>query len=112
MVNGVAVVDKEKCVACMKCINICPKKIISLRPYKSKTVVECKSLDSGKVVRNNCSIGCIGCGICEKNCPKDAIHVEIILHQLIMTSVSTVEFVFQNVQQEQSIVNILKEWKK
>ena len=76
MVNGVAVVDKEKCVACMKCINICPKKIISLRPYKSKTVVECKSLDSGKVVRTNCSIGCIGCGICEKNCPKDAIHVE------------------------------------
>ena len=76
MVNGVAVVDKEKCVACMKCINICPKKIISLRPYKSKTVVECKSLDSGKVLRNNCSIGCIGCGICEKNCPKDAIHVE------------------------------------
>lgn len=76
IVNGVAVVDKEKCVACMKCINICPKNIIKLRPYKSKTVVECSALDPGKVVRNNCKVGCIACGLCERNCPKDAIHVE------------------------------------
>ena len=22
-----------------------------------------------------CSVGCIGCHLCEKNCPKDAVHV-------------------------------------
>ena len=22
-----------------------------------------------------CSVGCIACGLCEKNCPSDAIHV-------------------------------------
>ena len=76
MVNGVAQVDKEKCVACMKCINICPKGIIKLVPYKSKTVVKCMSNDVGKIVRANCNIGCISCKMCEKNCPKDAIHVE------------------------------------
>ncbi|MGO1580061.1 MAG: RnfABCDGE type electron transport complex subunit B [Peptoniphilaceae bacterium] len=76
VIDGIAKVDKEKCVACKKCITICPKNIIDLIPYKAKTVVECYSNDPGKVVRNNCSVGCISCGLCERNCPKDAIHVE------------------------------------
>lgn len=29
----------------------------------------------GKNVRANCTVGCIGCKICEKNCPKQAITV-------------------------------------
>lgn len=74
--NGIASVDKEKCVACRKCIDICPKKIIGLMPYKQQTEVKCSTHDPGKVVRTNCSIGCIACGLCERNCPKDAIHVE------------------------------------
>nr|WP_296155347.1 RnfABCDGE type electron transport complex subunit B [uncultured Peptoniphilus sp.] len=73
--NGIAFVDKEKCVACKKCIEICPKHIIGLMPYKQKTEVKCSTHDAGKVVRTNCSIGCIACGLCERNCPKDAIHV-------------------------------------
>ncbi|MDO5715639.1 MAG: RnfABCDGE type electron transport complex subunit B [Tissierellia bacterium] len=75
IVDGIAKVDKEKCVACMKCINICPKNIIDLVPYKAKTVVECYSNDNAKTVRSACSVGCISCRLCEKNCPKDAIHV-------------------------------------
>lgn len=76
VVNGVALVDKEKCVACKRCIDICPKHIIGLMPYEQKTEVKCSSHDPGKVVRVNCNIGCIACGLCERNCPKDAIHVE------------------------------------
>ena len=30
VVNGIAVVDKEKCVACGKCVAICPKALIEL----------------------------------------------------------------------------------
>ncbi|WP_036729445.1 RnfABCDGE type electron transport complex subunit B [Peptoniphilus mikwangii] len=75
IVDGVAKVDKEKCVACKKCIEICPKHLIDLIPYKAKTVVDCHSNDVGKDVRVNCSVGCIACKLCEKNCPKDAIHV-------------------------------------
>ena len=75
VVNGVAVVDKEKCKACGKCIAACPKNLISLIPYVAKTEVLCKSVDKGPVTMKACSVGCIGCGICVKNCPSQAISV-------------------------------------
>jgi len=75
LVNGIAVVDKEACKACGKCIAICPKQIIEMIPYSSKQVVKCSSKDKGKVVMQVCSVGCIACGICEKNCESKAITV-------------------------------------
>lgn len=76
VVNGVAVVDKEKCVACGACQKACPKGIISLVPYKKKHIVACKNQLKGKQVKDACQVGCIACGMCERNCPFDAIHVE------------------------------------
>lgn len=73
VVNGVAVVDKEKCTACGKCVDICPKGIIEMVSYNQKTIIKCKSHDKGKVVKANCDIGCIGCRICVKNCPEQTI---------------------------------------
>lgn len=75
LVDGIAVVDKEECKACGKCIAICPKQIIEMIPYASKQVVKCSSKDKGKVVMQVCSVGCIACGICEKNCESKAITV-------------------------------------
>lgn len=76
VVNGVAVVDKDKCKACGKCVDVCPKHLIELIPYDSKYDVACKSEEKGPVTLKQCTTGCIGCGICEKVCPQGAIHVE------------------------------------
>ena len=76
IVNGIAVIEKEKCVSCGKCIKTCPKNLIELVPYKSKVHVACSSKDKGIVVKQSCEKGCIGCKLCEKNCKFDAIHVE------------------------------------
>ena len=73
--NGVAVVDREKCKACGKCIAVCPKNLISLIPYDAKTAVACSSKDKGPVTMKACEVGCIGCGICVKNCPSQAVAV-------------------------------------
>lgn len=73
--NGIAVVDKEKCTSCNKCIEICPKSVISLVPYDQLVVVDCNNKDKGPQVKKNCSVACIACGMCERACPFDAIHV-------------------------------------
>lgn len=70
-----AEVDPEKCTACNKCIDICPKAVIDLVPYSQLTIVACNNKEKGPQVKKNCSVACIACGICQRNCPFDAIHV-------------------------------------
>ena len=74
--QGVAVVDKEKCTACNKCVVACPKNVIKLVPASKGVHVDCNSLDKGKDVKANCKVGCIGCQICVKNCPEKTIGFE------------------------------------
>lgn len=61
--DGVAVVDKEKCVACGKCVASCPNHLIELVPYKAEHLVQCSSHDKGKDVKAVCAAGCIGCTV-------------------------------------------------
>lgn len=75
VVDGIAVVDKEKCKACGMCVAECPNNIIEMVPYESKHLVRCSSLDKGKDVRVACSVGCIACMMCTKVCEDDAITV-------------------------------------
>ena len=76
IVDGIAVVDKEACKACGKCVAKCPRHLIELIPYDQKMAVDCSSHDKGKKVMAACEIGCIGCKKCEKTCPNGAITVE------------------------------------
>lgn len=76
VVNGVAVVDEEKCTACKKCIAACPKGIIEMVPVSKKVRVLCKNLDKGKSVIETCKVGCIACQKCLKACKFGAITVE------------------------------------
>ena len=76
IIRGVAVVDAAKCTACGKCAKACPKNIIELVPAENTVWVLCSSHDKGAVVKDKCSVGCIGCKICEKTCKEKAIKVE------------------------------------
>lgn len=74
--NGVAVVDKEACKACSKCIAVCPKNLITLVPYDAKHIVACSSREKGPATIKACDVGCIACQLCKKNCPADAVTIE------------------------------------
>ncbi|MCR5733176.1 MAG: RnfABCDGE type electron transport complex subunit B [Lachnospiraceae bacterium] len=76
IINGIAVVDREKCTACGRCVSVCPKGVIELIPYDAKYAVACSSKDKGPDVMKKCENGCIGCSLCQKNCPKEAVSVE------------------------------------
>ena len=74
--EGLVWVDKEECIGCKKCIEICPTGVMRMIPYSADYIVACNSMDKGGVVRNYCSVGCIGCKICEKKSPEGGFKVE------------------------------------
>lgn len=76
VVNGVAKVDRSKCVGCGACAKVCPNGLICLIPDSSVYVVQCSSQEKGKAVKEACSAGCLGCTACVKQCEHEAITME------------------------------------
>ena len=76
IIDGIAVVDESKCIACGKCVRTCPNHLIELVPKKSRVHVQCNSNSRGKDVMKACEVGCIGCKKCERTCTYQAISVE------------------------------------
>lgn len=64
--NGLPTVFEDKCTACGICVEECPKGIMQLIPRSQKVFLGCVNQDSGKAVRQVCSLGCIGCSLCAK----------------------------------------------
>ncbi|MBW2591803.1 MAG: RnfABCDGE type electron transport complex subunit B [Deltaproteobacteria bacterium] len=70
IVDGLAVVDYEKCVGCGACVKACQRGIIAMAPFKYDRIlaVTCSNPDSAKDVKAVCLVGCIGCKLCVKSC--------------------------------------------
>ncbi len=68
VVDGLAMVDYDKCVGCGACEDICPRHIITMAPFKKSKMlaVTCSNADFGKEVKSVCTVGCIGCRACGK----------------------------------------------
>ena len=73
--TGVAIVDENKCTDCMACAAACPRHLIVSVPVSKTVRVRCLNGDKGKAAMSVCTNACIGCGLCERECRKDAIHV-------------------------------------
>ncbi|NLC38607.1 MAG: RnfABCDGE type electron transport complex subunit B [Clostridia bacterium] len=69
------VVDEEKCTGCGACARACPRSVIAMVSVTSTVVVRCNCHDRGRMVRENCQVGCLACKACEKVCQEGAIRV-------------------------------------
>lgn len=76
ILDGVAVIDPEKCGGCGQCVKVCPMGLIELVPYDANVRVACSSKDKGNITMKACKAGCVGCGICVKTCQFGAVTVE------------------------------------
>ena len=71
-IMGVEVTTAERRVASAE---VCPRDLIVSVPYASDILVRCNNKDKGAVAKNYCTVSCIGCKLCEKNCEQGAIKV-------------------------------------
>lgn len=71
--GGVAMVVSVACRACGKCVNACPKQLISLVPAHKAAAVLCSNTDKGAQTKAACTAGCLGCRLCAKVCTEGAI---------------------------------------
>ncbi|MBQ7544161.1 MAG: 4Fe-4S binding protein [Synergistaceae bacterium] len=60
MAKRLASVNRDLCVSCGACTNVCPRDAISI--FKGCYAVVNEAL-------------CVGCGLCTKTCPADVIEV-------------------------------------
>ena len=68
IVDGLAMVDYDKCTGCGACSKACPLNLIEMVPFPQENMmtVACNSKENGKSTRAMCKVGCIGCGLCAK----------------------------------------------
>ncbi len=75
VVDGLATVDYEKCTGCTACSKACPRGLIEMVPFghENMMTVGCNSKENGRDTRAMCKVGCIGCGICVKQCDQFSV---------------------------------------
>lgn len=71
--HSLPVVDVDKCTACGDCVEACPKDLFSLQPVSHRLWVNCKNLEQGDDILEECQVACTACGKCAMDAPGDLI---------------------------------------
>ncbi len=71
--HGLPVVDTERCTACNKCVEVCPRLLFSLQPLSHRLWVACKNLAEGDAAEAECEVACTGCGRCAADAPEGLV---------------------------------------
>jgi len=70
---GIVEIDVTKCTGCAVCIDACPKNVLIMYPREHRVILSCLTQAKGKAVKDTCTVGCIQCQLCIKECPAKAI---------------------------------------
>ncbi|MFA6937709.1 MAG: RnfABCDGE type electron transport complex subunit B [Treponema sp.] len=73
--DGLPKVDYSKCTGCGICVKTCPRKLFTLMPADTNGAVAlCSNRSEDRVhIRKNCTVGCIKCGKCTRDCKQGAL---------------------------------------
>ena len=67
--QSLPVVDEALCTACGDCVEVCPKDLFSLHPISHRLWVQCKSLEAGDELLEDCQVACTACERCAMDAP-------------------------------------------
>jgi ferredoxin len=80
--NFIARIQKDRCIDCGNCIDVCPIKAIQIHEGQNKLEGTGNQIVIDETM-------CLGCGVCVANCPSGALHLDSRSERVI-TPVDTV----------------------